>query len=161
MKKRIISILLSAAMCIGLLAGCGSGGDNSGNSSDASDHTNTAAETGSEESSEKPAEDGAASGKKTLTIAIPQNANVEDYDTNYLTAMIEEECDVELQFQLLPTAISDAKSKLSLMASSGEKLPDVVCMSLTDLEVLEYGLNGVFIPMNDYLYDAEATQQYG
>ncbi len=160
MKKRIISILLSAAMCIGLLAGCGSGGDNSGNSSDASDHTNTAAETGSEESSEKPAEDGAASGKKTLTIAIPQNANVEDYDTNYLTAMIEEECDVELQFQLLPTAISDAKSKLSLMASSGEKLPDVVCMSLTDLEVLEYGLNGVFIPMNDYLYDAEATPYF-
>lgn len=156
MKKKIISILLTAAMCIGLLAGCGSGED----SSSASGDTNTAAETESSDTETEPEGSETASGKKTLTIAIPQDANVEDYDTNYLTNMIEEECDVELQFQLLPTAISDAKSKLSLMASSGEKLPDVVCMTLTDLEVLEYGMNGVFIPMNEYLYDAEAMPYF-
>ncbi len=152
MKKKSINILLSAVMCISLLAGCGSGG----NSSNASDDTNTA----SEEIAEETAESEKSSGRKPLTIAIPQDANVEDYDTNYLTSMIETECDVDIQFQLLPTAISDAKSKLSLMASSGEKLPDVVCMQMTSLEVLEYGMNGVFIPMNEYLYDAEATPYF-
>lgn len=98
--------------------------------------------------------------RETLTIAIPQNSNVEDYDTNYLTQLIEEECNVDLEFVLLPSAIADAKSKLALMASSGEKLPDVICMTLSSLEVSEYGAKGVFIPMNDYLYDAEATPYF-
>lgn len=164
MKKKSISILLSAVMCIGLLAGCGSGGSGGGGnaSGDAGSDTSTAAaeSTGDTAGSGEAADGGESSGKKTLTIAIPQDANVEDYDTNYLTLMIEEECDVELEFLLLPTAINDAKSKLSLMASSGEKMPDVVCMNLTSLEVLEYGKNGVFIPMNDYLYDAEATPHF-
>ena len=69
---------------------------------------------------------GAEEGKDTLTIAIAQNANVEDYDTNYLTQMIEKECNVDLKFILLPAASADAKSKLALMASSGEELPDVI-----------------------------------
>lgn len=96
----------------------------------------------------------------TLTIAIVQNANVENYDTNYLTQMIEEECGVNLEFQLLPTSEDDARSKLALMASSGEKMPDVVCMKMTNLEVSEYGSKGVFIPMNDYLNDAEKTPYF-
>ncbi|MDY3917922.1 MAG: hypothetical protein SOZ59_02825 [Candidatus Limivivens sp.] len=97
---------------------------------------------------------------KVLTIAIPQNANVENYDTNYLTQMIEEGCGVDLQFLMLPTAIEDAKSKLALMASSGEKMPDVVCMQLTSLEVAEYGSKGIFLPMNDYLGNAELTPNF-
>ncbi|MDO5422121.1 MAG: extracellular solute-binding protein [Eubacteriales bacterium] len=96
----------------------------------------------------------------TLTIALSQNANVEDYDTNYLTQLIESECGINVEFLLLPTATEDAKSKLALMASSGEKLPDVVCMQLTSLEVSEYGSKGVFLPMNDYLDNAELTPNF-
>ncbi len=95
-----------------------------------------------------------------LTIAIPQNANVEDYNTNYETALIEEGCNVDLEFVMLPTSTEDAKSKLALMASSGEKMPDVVCMNLTNLEVQEYGSKGIFLPMNDYLNDAEKTPNF-
>ncbi len=161
MKKKSIHILLSAVMCISLLAGCGSGGADGGAAGNTgSDMSQTAADDANATAGGEAADNGSASERKTLTIAIPQDANVEDYDTNYLTTLIEEECNVELEFLLLPTAINDAKSKLSLMASSGEKLPDVVCMKLTSLEVLEYGKNGVFIPMNDYLYDAEATPHF-
>lgn len=103
---------------------------------------------------------GAEEGKDTLTIAIAQNANVEDYDTNYLTQMIEKECNVDLKFILLPAASADAKSKLALMASSGEELPDVICMNLSSTEVSEYGAKGVFIPLNDYLYDDEKTPYF-
>lgn len=97
---------------------------------------------------------GSAEETKVLTIALPQNANVENYDTNYLTQLLEKECNVDIQFMLLPTSLEDAKSKLALMASSGEKLPDVVCMQLTNLEVAEYGSKGVFQALNDYIGDA-------
>ena len=96
----------------------------------------------------------------TLTVAIVQNANVENYDTNYLTQLIEQECGVNLEFQLLPTSIDDAKSKFALMASSGEKMPDVVCMEMTNLEVSEYGSKGIIVPMNEYLEDAEVTPNF-
>ena len=92
---------------------------------------------------------GSAEETKVLTIALPQNANVENYDTNYLTQLLEKECNVDIQFMLLPTSLEDAKSKLALMASSGEKLPDVVCMQLTNLDVAEYGSKGVFQALND------------
>lgn len=95
-----------------------------------------------------------------LTIAIQQDANVENYDTNYQTKLIEEGCNVDLQFQLLPASLEDAKTRLALMASSGEKMPDVICLKLSNLEIAEYGANGVFLPMNDYLDNAEATPYF-
>lgn len=103
---------------------------------------------------------GSAEETKVLTIALPQNANVENYDTNYLTQLLEKECNVDIQFMLLPTSLEDAKSKLALMASSGEKLPDVVCMQLTNLEVAEYGSKGVFQALNDYIGDASKTPNF-
>lgn len=103
---------------------------------------------------------GSAEEAKVLTIALPQNANVENYDTNYLTQLLEKECNVDIQFMLLPTSLEDAKSKLALMASSGEKLPDVVCMQLTNLEVAEYGSKGVFQALNDYIGDASKTPNF-
>ena len=103
---------------------------------------------------------GSAEETKVLTIALPQNANVENYNTNYLTQLLEKECNVDIQFMLLPTSLEDAKSKLALMASSGEKLPDVVCMQLTNLEVAEYGSKGVFQALNDYIGDASKTPNF-
>ena len=41
---------------------------------------------------------GSAEETKVLTIALPQNANVENYDTNYLTQLLEKECNVDIQF---------------------------------------------------------------
>lgn len=97
---------------------------------------------------------------RVLTIAIQQNANVEDYTTNYETKLIEEACNVKLEFQFLPTSFDDVKTKLALMVSSGEKLPDVICMQLSNQEVFEYGSKGVFLPLNDYLNDAEKTPNF-
>lgn len=97
---------------------------------------------------------------KTLTVAVIQNANVENYDTNYQTQLIEKECGVDIEFMLLPTAIEDAKSKLALMASSGEKMPDVICAEMTNLEVSEYGSKGIFLPINEYLENPEVTPNF-
>lgn len=92
--------------------------------------------------------------KETLTIGLAQNSNVEDYETNYLTQLIEQECNVNLEFVYLPSAVDDAKSKFAIMASSNTTLPDVVVVAnnqFTDLEIADYGSKGIFIPLNEYL----------
>lgn len=74
---------------------------------------------------------GSAEETKVLTIALPQNANVENYDTNYLTQLLEKECNVDIQFMLLPTSLEDAKSKLALMASSGDSISKPIAKRLS------------------------------
>lgn len=95
-----------------------------------------------------------------LTIAIMQDSAVENYDTNYMTNLIEKDCNVELEFIYFPSAVDDAKSKLSIMANSGDELPDIVMMSLTSQEAQQYGSAGIFIPLNAYLDDAAMTPNF-
>lgn len=85
-----------------------------------------------------------------LTVGLAQNTNVEDYDTNHYTTLLEEKSDIDIQFEIFPAV--DAKQKLAVMISGGTKLPDIISMGLTDLEVYTYGSQGYFLPLNDY-YD--------
>ena len=87
----------------------------------------------------------------TLTILMPQDTLVEDYETNAFTKWIEDTTGVKLDFELLPANSAEALNKLSVMAASGQKLPDIVNfnMKLSDLESL--AASGAFIPLNDYI----------
>lgn len=101
--------------------------------------------------------------KETLTIGLAQNSNVEDYETNYLTQLIEQECNVNLEFVYLPSAVDDAKSKFAIMASSNTTLPDVVVVAnnqFTDLEIADYGSKGIFIPLNEYLENKDLAVNF-
>lgn len=99
---------------------------------------------------------------ETLTVGISQNSNVEDYETNYLTQLIESECNVNLEFVYLPSSVDDAKSKFAIMASSGTTLPDVMVVSgqFSDLEIADYGSKGIFIPLNDYMENEELAVNF-
>ena len=94
-------------------------------------------------------------GSVTLTIGIPQNAFVEDYDTNYLTRFLEEKTGVNLEFVFYSTDYEEANQQFSLDVSSGAKLPDILFNfnKLTgDSETaLEYGRSGVFVDVSGYL----------
>ena len=94
-------------------------------------------------------------GSVTLTIGIPQNAFVEDYDTNYLTRFLEEKTGVNLEFVFYSTDYEEANQQFSLDVSSGTKLPDILFNfnKLTgDSETaLEYGRSGVFVDVSGYL----------
>ena len=46
MKKRVLSVLLSATMVAGMLAGCGGGGDSAATSGSAGSDSNATEETG-------------------------------------------------------------------------------------------------------------------
>ena len=59
--------------------------------------------------------------RPTLTILMTADPLVTDYKDNTFTKMIEDACNVNLEFVFLPAA--DAYTKLNVMLSSGEKLP--------------------------------------
>jgi putative aldouronate transport system substrate-binding protein len=87
---------------------------------------------------------------KSLVIAMPQNTNVENYDTNHMTLLIEENMNVDLEFQLLPANSSEAQTKVALLITSGLELPDVFCMSMSAAQILDYSAKGIFVKLNDY-----------
>ena len=88
----------------------------------------------------------------TISIGLKQSPNVSDYEDNYYTKWLEEHTGVDIDFVFFPS--SDAETKLKLMINGGDKLPDVltVGIGLKLTNVLEWGPEGVIIPLND-LFD--------
>lgn len=123
MKKRIVCGLLTISMMLSLFVGCG----------------------------KKEAEvsgDGA-----TLTIGVPQNANVTSYDDNALTKYLEESLDINLKFVNFSSSSKNYLQQLTLMASSGETMPDVLWgFTGMDNETRnEFGEAGYFIDLTDLI----------
>ena len=144
-SKRSLLFILSAMMACAA-AGCDSGTGGSSTASTSSSPSSSAASA---------SEDGDA--VKTLSIAIPQNPNVEDFDTNMLTTWLEEDMNVNLEFTLLPATSEDANTKVSLWVSSNSDLPDVLCMSLSDTVAQDYASKGVLVDVTDYYADPEIS----
>ena len=100
------------------------------------------------------------SGITPLTIATPQSAFVTDYKDNHLTRHMERMHNVDLEFLLLPTTASDIFTRFSLMVATND-LPDILMTSaLSWAQILDYGSNGIFIPLNRYLEDPAMAPNY-
>ena len=84
----------------------------------------------------------------TLTLLKAEDTLVTDFEVNAFTQYVEENCNVNLDFTLLPA--SDAASKLQLMISSGETLPDVIAHNLSTSTVYTYAQAGALIPVDTY-----------
>lgn len=96
--------------------------------------------------------DSAEGERPTITIAlVPMEKTVYD-NSNYAINWIEEQTGINMEFVLLPS--SDAETKLNLMLASGD-YPDVILYGLSKQKMVEFGEEGIFIPIND-LYE-----QYG
>lgn len=149
--KKALSLVLSSAILIAALTGCGSADDTS------STPTSNATESSSITSSSSTDSSDTATGEgTTLTIGLVQNTLTTDYEDNYLTNLIEESTGVNLEFFFFPSDSTEAKQKFSMMVAGGEELPDIVCLDLSDIERYNYGSGGYFIPLNDYMEnDAE------
>lgn len=91
----------------------------------------------------------------TITIGLQQHAQVEDYDTNYLTRYIEEKTGVNLEFVYFSSDIDEALTQLALMVSGNEKLPDILWsfMYMDKSVMYEYGEDGYFLDLTDYFED--------
>jgi len=87
---------------------------------------------------------------ETLTILVTEDPLVVDHETNAFTKYIEENCNVNLEFKLLPAG--EAASKLQVMVTSGETLPDVICYGIGYTTLDAYAKAGAIIPLDD-LYE--------
>ncbi len=136
--KKLLALLLCLVICLGLFAGCGGGktDDNKGNG------------------------DVNADGKITLTIGIPKNPLVIDLDDNRFTEWLEERTGYNIEFMPFQLSSGDAKTQLSTMMISGEKLPDILYnFSLSEDLIKEYGDDEYFIDMKPYFDDKEGASK--
>lgn len=88
--------------------------------------------------------------RQPLSITMPQNVLVEDYETNAFTKYLEEQCNIDIEFNFLPSEGDEALSKLNLMLSSNEKLTDVINMALPLDTATIYGDSGIFLELTDF-----------
>ena len=88
----------------------------------------------------------------TIGIAISDAINVEDFETNTMTLMLEEACGVDLTFDVYPS--TDYNSKINMMISAGgSELPDVVFVDPSDAELISWIESGVLLPITEYPFD--------
>ena len=153
MKKtnKFFALGLAAVLVVTALTGCSG-------SSDKSPDKGGSAETAPESADATPA---ASSGGK-LVVGLTQSSMVTDYEDNYFTNYLEEKLGFELEFYMLPSEATETRTKVALMATSNEELPDVLVVDghLTNEMILQYGSSGFFLPLNDYLADSSVMPNY-
>lgn len=128
--KRGIAGLLALGMTMSLLTGCGDTGKKAGKTNVYAEEIQAAYIDG--EFNARSVTEGVK-----LTIAVPSNAQVEDYETNGMTLKIEEDLGVDLEFMVLPSA--DYVSKLGVMVMTGNELPDIIFDASTYVNWIDEG----------------------
>ncbi len=93
---------------------------------------------------------------KTITICVPENIKVEDYNTNSMTKQIEDALGVDLEFTVLPTA--DYGDKLNVMITGGDDLPDLI-FNPQNIDV--WAQEGAIIPLNSYYENPDLSANIG
>ncbi|GGH81330.1 ABC-type glycerol-3-phosphate transport system substrate-binding protein [Pullulanibacillus pueri] len=87
--------------------------------------------------------------KVTLTVLIPSNSLVKDFNTNDFTKWYEKKTGVHVKWEIIPE--DGAAEKLNLMLASGD-LPDVIMhMPVTKSQLMVYGKKGVFQSLNNLI----------
>jgi len=168
--KKWLSLLLITSLTAVLVACSGNGnggGNNTSNSTNTSKPNNTSnsSNQGNEQQSNNFV-DGKYQEPITLTTVwgINENGAVfkegESIEDNVHTRMIKERLGIDIKYNWVVTNTNDAyKTKLRLMLSSGEKMPDVVAYR-GDLETVNMLIDsGQFMPVGD-LVEQYANDTY-
>ena len=102
----------------------------------------------------------AGCGKKTasvkgdgkITVGIPQDVTIKDYDENGLTKYLEEVTGLEIEWKYYAGSVENYKQQLTLQTTSGETLPDVLLgMSLGHYIVNQFGEDGYFMDLSELM----------
>lgn len=103
-----------------------------------------------------------AEDKPTLKVALTTSSFVTDYEDNYFTNYLEEKLGIEIEFYMLPVDSADTRTKIALMATGGEDMPDVFVVDnhLTSEMLLTYGQSGFFMELDEYINDPEKMPNY-
>jgi len=95
--------------------------------------------------------------KTSLTVWVPENLRIEDWKTNNMTLILEEQGNLDLNFVTLPSG-SDYVTKVNMALTAGnvEDLPDVILTTngkFTDSQVWAWAQAGTIIPLTEYYND--------
>ena len=135
--KKLLAALLCLVMILGLFAGCNKGGNKDNN--------------------EIPTDE---QGRQIITIGLPQDVAVTDYETNAYTLWLEEKSGYHIEFQYFASAAADYKTQLATMLiNENERLPDILWgfKGLGGDVWRLYGEDGYFIDLTDYIMDKEGA----
>ncbi len=142
-KKKLISVVLAAAMAVSLAA-CGS--SSSSDTSGSSDTADTADTSSDDSSSEAP--------EGTTTIEVWTE---DRHDLEYVEAMIDEYNQTnEDGIFINLTAITEDYANMIALAYNGGTAPDVV--GANSLSLNTFADTGILLPLNDYI-DSDETFQ--
>ena len=134
--KKLIALLLALVCVLSLCVGCG-GGSGSGSGSNS----------------------GANAKDVKLTIGLPTNANILDYENNALTKWLEEQTGYDLSFHIY-TGGSEATTQISTAAIGGETLPDIIYgISMGEGVIRKYGKDDIFVDLTKYFADREGASK--
>lgn len=152
MKRRIVAMLLSSALAVSLLGGCG------GSTAGEADNAGSApAEAGSQEETDAPEEsqesqnvDASTREATQLTFWTYVEQHTE-FMQDAVTVWNEKHPDepIELQTETYPT--EDMHSKLLITLQSGDGAPDIVDVNVARFSDFMQGDTEVFVPLNDII----------
>ncbi len=132
--KRLIAIVLALVTVLGLCACGAKRGSSSG-------------------------EELTADGRVKLTIGIPTDALILDYNNNALTNWVEEKCGVELEFIEYPGG-TDVPTQISTTIAGRQTLPDMLYgIALGSKTVSQYGNEGYLVDLRPYFDDKEGASK--
>ena len=128
MKKKLVSVLLTAALMCSVLAGCGNSNSNSGSSTAAADtgsDTATAddAAPAEAEGESASADTGSGDGKYDLTL---YTINSTDEDFNDWLANVEGATGLKINVIAAPTDSDTRQQKITTILSTGDSSVDIL-----------------------------------
>ena len=145
MKKRVVSMLLSAAMAVSLLSGCGGGNAAKTSDGEAAAVSTETSEDGGEAETSAPAASSEAGDPVKLKALFIAHALTKDVNEMQWLAEVEAEANVEIEWEVIR---ADWETVKSTRFAAGD-VPDLLFNATVDEDYTKY--NGLFLDMTPYL----------
>lgn len=142
--KKVLAVMLAAAMCIGVLAGCGTSAGEEQPAGASDDANSSEEETGSEAADET---DGEAVTLRMMVFGsteVYENINKDFFEINDDLAG-----KVNIEVELGGSGDFDVAEKIRLALASGEELPDIIRLNYTQLP--EFAEAGILEPIDRFV----------
>ncbi len=85
---------------------------------------------------------------QTITVGVVKNDNVEDFETNSYTKLLEEAGNVNLDFVIFPNV--ETNTKFSAMIAANEEFPEVMNVNISQY-INNFIDAGILLPIDEYL----------
>lgn len=96
--------------------------------------------------------------KPTLTIWVPNDMRISDWEDNLMTKWLEEQLGANLDFIIQPSADYNAKVNLALTAGDVSDLPDIIMGGVTNANIGNWAEFGTILPLKEYYDDPELAE---